>query len=1855
MYEGKIERVYRKFNAQLQQVRRDLSLNKPVGLNDQPMFAAKNIWLNNLQTKINSTVDTLKSASWFATYGIMSVSKDEFKGVMQIIATQIEKTNKLWRSSSDKGASQKLDNNLLIQNLHYSGMVDVNFDRNLIKLIKEVRIWETYKFSIPSHIKSAYLKIGPTMQILRKIYKLAQSYNQIMSSLSSSEKGLFKEKVRKIDRLLWMGQHTHTWNSAELEEWITTGVDLIYGTFAAVQEYKENNKKIEDLCRKIQTFEMIKIQADKITDGETFKANQLSNIGKVKNTIKDQYIEIKSVLDNLQEHFSKQGTVIDKQWKKFSEKIDERVAKSLKLGILNSLMDLSETISTSGKTGLNPLMKISVKLQERDVVISPKLSTILEIFKTIEHYLVELAKNINPESRQWVELISITITENEDYLEIVDNIANEINFTIGEVDAYIKTWDMYKDTWELDPKVLLGKYMLGNPTTATFDSDVAKYRHMGKVCNKLEAQVWIGFMLIDCTLLQQGIVELCDKWQERFIELMRNLVKEKLDKIYNFIEDSTRHMKVVPENVHELKDALKQHSVACKEMPNIEKTFPTVNQLAEVLEKYHDEMPSDQANKLHNLDKNWETFSDFVHNAGLSLQSNKEKSKEELLSKSHDFERHIKNIVEEYTISGPFGPSWKSDEAFTQLDGLKEKVDELNKNDNDISEGLVIFNIDRPLCKELNSLAEKLNMLVLIWHLSEEWEQVHLKWQKTKIVEADLSEMMENMSVMKKRLEMFNENEMDSRWEVFFQIKNQILSYEKTSTLISLLSDKALRTRHWDRILEYVRDAQPNFTETSIDVNNITVEDLGIIGFDKCMNGIDSVVQSSHKEIEIEDELQNLATSIQNSKLETSVNQEGFFIIMNANNLFDIFEQSQHKLWDLKLSKFIPPFISRVEELEKDITLILSLIETFVEAEKILLQIKDVVSAYCIKRQVPNEYRILCEMIEFWSEVISQIQADSRIYNLKEQQQLTNGVKDMITGLNGIKKTLVPFFQCRRQESIRLNFFSNEDLFKLLAVKTVDELLPFIQFLFPNIAKIDGGTKRDGSLNINKLITFDGENISYPQSRQKEPVEIIIAQVGELINQHVKEQIVDCLQNLRKTQKFEKIQKDYSWQSYDVARKIQATSEVTKILDTHKGESQCKQLINLIKKIEEIMAKLQTQINSGTGSKKAKLKLFNNLNTEFSIKIMITEMQRYQVDNDIDNCQSLIHWFNFFKFSYNKSKNDIIVHHGYQTYTYGCESLKLMEPVIWQSFYPSIYQQISSITATQRFVLLTGSPGDGKNSCIQYLAMMLGKYHYKFQLLDNFFPVTIIKDLFSILSKGPFVVHVNLQACSNKLLHALANKALDTRKCNTPTQKKTVQQFFLSTNLDYPELPHLTGIYRKAFRQVSIPDKVDTCSLDVKLIIECFNNFELMRSQMLILIRMFDDMYMGKENRISRSQCIKVIHHAVALLKEDKSMLQEEAILQAFWKLFDKISTYELEFPVFKAVKELFPRLELRLVRAPPPDGFEQIVIEYCEEKKYSCTEKLKTTLTEVWEKIQSMKTIVLTGGSNTQKTMIRNFIVHMLKKKSELEVINIQFPSNQNIIDGILGYYNENGIWKDGVITKRVSENKKCNFVLSIDGKFDNQLLSFVTKMISDDFPIILPNGTRVALSPSSKIIIEAPNYMEIEAKNMKDFAIQNVNESNLEQFDVLKHLILSHYNEDVLSKLMKHTGAYLHDFNEFLNDHCFPLIHQDFTISEENFFNIFNCIIKKYFPESDEWKTNDSLLQKISFFCSIWAVFQSIGKEDQIKVDDYLRYRGIDVPVYGTVFDYFIDFESGSWEHWNTKVTITQSFINNLVFHCR
>ena len=191
---------------------------------------------------------------------------------------------------------------------------------------------------------------------------------------------------------------------------------------------------------------------------------------------------------------------------------------------------------------------------------------------------------------------------------------------------------------------------------------------------------------------------------------------------------------------------------------------------------------------------------------------------------------------------------------------------------------------------------------------------------------------------------------------------------------------------------------------------------------------------------------------------------------------------------------------------------------------------------------------------------------------------------------------------------------------------------------------------------------------------------------------------------------------------------------------------------------------------------------------------------------------------------------------------------------------------------------------------------------------------------------------------------------------------------------------------------------------------------------------------------------------------------------------------------------------------------------------------------------------------------------------------------------------------WHDGVVASRVMDTNGP-LAIALDGAFDHTVWSYVTKLINADFPVILPNGKKVSLPRGSKIFIEVPDFASIATVNLKDFCIQRLDNSHLGQFDVLQHLFFTHYDPEVYESVKIVSHNYLKIFQEFLNSKCVPLIQLDFTQSETNFFNLFDSLIKGFYPESNSWKENKSLLKKMGLFCSVWAVFPSINKKDQVQ----------------------------------------------------
>jgi dynein heavy chain len=1637
---------------------------------------------------------------------------------------------------------------------------------------------------------------------------------------------LFKERIRKIDKHIWQGKHQHTWIQPEINDWLSITNNMIEVTFEALKNYKSINCSVQNLCQEIESLEMIKISSEEIINGERFQTQQSSHILAIHKTMKEQYDRIKKTVSQLKDDFTSSGTKVAEQWTKYEDKIDERVAMSIRKGIVNSLTVLAETISNSGKTGIIPVLKINVSLKEGKVCINPKLASILEMFQCTQSNLINIAKRVGQGNEKWLKTISNLIEQDEEFQEIQQNIQNHVKTAINEVEEYIKTWDIYKDTWELSPEKLVSKYMDTHPDTSAFDADIAKHRYLSKNCKKHDAQVWIGFMLVDCYPLQEGVVKQCDHWQEIFMELMKEMLQKNLNLLYHFM--------VIPDNVFDLRQSLKKHSTIMKEIPFNESKFPEIFQISDIMLKYKRDLPSEDSKKLAGMKENWQNFKDIIQDHGARLQSIKEKFKEEFLSKSQEYERHVKNTLEEYTLSGPFGTSWKTDEAFKQLNMLKQKVNGLFKIDKEISEGLEVFSIQRDLNKDMAELMSKIELLSLIWHMAEEWEEVHEKWQQTKIICARVSEIEANINVMTDRLNLFNDRDIDNRWEIFSQVKYQIQSYDRTKHLIELLVDNALRKRHWESILVFVKDANPNFNNIFVERDDIKIEDLTGMGFDKCLANIEEVIMSAQKEIAIENDLDSLAQKVRTTQIETDVNKQDFYYIKNLSSLFDIYHESHIKLRELKLSKYINPFGRIVEELEKDISIILSLIEKLECAEKNLVDVKEIFSVYCVKKQLPKEYRLLSDALEFWSDVMSNIQSDARIYKFSAQKLLTQGITDMIMSLEKIKEYLYPFLECRREQCYRLYVLTNEQLLKLLGSKTCHDLSAVIQQIFPNISQILGSNRKDGSIMIQKILTFDGETIVYQSDpKGRESIENIVLKIDEILVQHVKSQIINCLQSLKKGTKLEQVQKDYSWQAYDVARKIMFTSEIQKVFETTSGTEQNSKLVELIKKSEEHMERIGRSIQLASNAK-IKLKLINNNNTEFGIRLALVLMQQYQFRHSIDNCISMPQWFSTFKYYYLKSRNEILVSHGYQNQIYGCESLKMDEPIV---LYPQANEtllQISTAYASSKCPFFSGQSGSGKSQKLKFYSYSIGKLFYTCQINENF-PRRSLRLLFNMVKRQAFFINIVMKQIDNKLVLHLAEE-INLINTSLPAISKNMNLIISTDQLDR-NLIRTVYQKRKIYRIIFDFEEITNKVLDSKFAVESFQNFELLRARMSIMIRCFNAMFMSSNSHLTVVQIFKVIDSAIELRKKDKNMLQEESILQAFWMFFDNISRYELSFPVHTAIKDLYPRLEIKMIKETLEDNIELFVHEFTVKHNLYYTENLVRIVKECWVKLRTGKCIVLSGKSNTLKTTICQILLSLLADIMQQSVVTLNVSLSEEYIMHLVGKQFKNGSWQDGVLTKLVNEHFDIKLVIWFDGSINNSNVAQLNKLMKIDVPIVIPNNRQTVLPKKSQIIVETPEISKNLRSKLQHCCIVEIKECSIDSFNLLE----SYFNHPSDSLLLKESINQISKFLDILSSECKPMIETDHVTSERNFLNIFKGLIQKLFEDDLHWKENMQFVKKAIFFSALWAIFATIDNQDQVKVDNIIRKNGTDIPVYGTVFDYYIDSEMFTWENWNKNVS--------------
>ncbi len=501
------------------------------------------------------------------------------------------------------------------------GMIDVNLNSKLLKLLVEIHYWERMGYEIPSYCQDAFSKKDEILITRQNVLTVVMEYNRIIASLNLEERGLFKERIKNLDKRLQPGFNKLTWSKPALaEEFIVTCRRHANELQGVVDRYKSSLKDCFKLSKQISEHLLVKIDSRKIFENLEFEEDQLKHRKAVSVKLCELYDLIETTLKTTHELFKKDDSDdVKQQWSRLIDRMHRMLEEAFRLNVKNSLLELSKAVNGDGKSAPNPLFKVQVILESYEehvpsqfgsieshstsvtkyrVNFAPTLEMLAHLVNSIGQY--HLTDSISSITKPKFDVfprnkspIYLNISRDEDKIKIEQQIATGMENNAKLLEQYLTTWNNFRELWEVNKDMFLLRYEQRNPAVSTFDGDIARYTEVENNIQNQETIQTIQFILLDCSPLKFSLLGHCQEWQNRFTSLLLKLATQTLQKLIVYFDENTQKVMIPPETHYDLDNSNKLLESLQNNLQSVEDQFAPLNNQFNVLQKYEVTIPEE--------------------------------------------------------------------------------------------------------------------------------------------------------------------------------------------------------------------------------------------------------------------------------------------------------------------------------------------------------------------------------------------------------------------------------------------------------------------------------------------------------------------------------------------------------------------------------------------------------------------------------------------------------------------------------------------------------------------------------------------------------------------------------------------------------------------------------------------------------------------------------------------------------------------------------------------------------------------------------------------------------------------------------------------------------------------------------------------------------------------------------------------------------------------------------------------------------------------------------------------------------------------------------------------------------------
>ncbi|GAB1597647.1 dynein beta chain, ciliary isoform X1, partial [Argonauta hians] len=1772
-----------------------------------------------------------------------------------------------WTEGVDRICEFNLKQPLIMRD-HIHKLITVNFDQELISVLKEVKYMEIRDIpDIPDSSNQLYSRRDDFYLYVTNLDQTVLWYNEVRSTALIVEFPLIINQIGEIDNMLKQAEEDMDWNSQGIWEYIEKVKNIIFDLYERLRMSKENVQTIEVLMstwNKVPLFERkdekngLLLNLDDRTDRLAKRKGEITKNGAI----------IHELLQKNLKNFDADPD--SSEWKAYVDFVDEKIA--------SGFFDLIETSlnfflnNTDPEETTDPLFEVKLELNVTVMTFIPSLNvqdpdSFWDLVESLMDDIYCQAACIKRVAKHNNYLnYEADLDNNEEIIGKRENIMTRVESVIKQALEFSKSFDKYSYLWQMDRtefmqqfletgELLVGDAYMGPreskltidapknaPELKGFKQQIDAFEDVYEELSGIKVvMLFDHWFRVDLRPFKSGLLNIIKKWSFMFKQHLVNHVIDSLNELEQFIKNTDEGLSITVEegNYDHLVEIMSKLNAVQNRQDETDEMFEPLKKTIELLKTYDQEMSESVHQQIEKLPDKWNntkktaiTIKQFVAPLQAAEVNN-------VRRRTATFDVKQLKYREVFCKTEIF--SYKCENVYDIIDVLHQEVSYLEKEMESIQASGSLFEVSIPDFKQLKLCRKELRQLKHLWDYIEIVCSCIAEWRCTLWKDINVDSMEMACKIFAKDIKMMDKEL--RAWDVYNGVENNVKNIITSLRAIGDLQSPAIRNRHWKQLMAATQVVIIMDEET-------TLADLMSLNLHNYEEEVKNIVDKAVKETSMEKFLKDINETWAVQAFEhTKHGRTGLTQLSASEELIEILEDNQAQLQNMLTSKYIAFFQTEVSTWQKLLSNIDQTLQIWMEVQRTWSHLESIfIESEDIRRQLPKDCERFDKIDFDFKQMVSEVTVTTNVIKSLDIPDLFTRLEKIQGELVKCEKALAEYLETKRLAFPRFYFVSSSDLLDILASGN-DPVAVCVHLvkLFDSLAslKFVKGTK-----TAKAMCSKDGEKIRlYKNFDCTGQVEIWLNSVLDNMRATVRHEmtiaVLDYEEKPRESWIF-----DFPAQVALCGTQIWWTSDVNMaFVRLEEGyENAIKDYLK--KQVNQLNALISMLI--GDLSKGDRQKIMTICTIDVHARDVVAKL----ISAKIDNAQAFT-WLSQLRHRWDEKEADCFANICDAQFQYGHEYLGNTPRLVITPLTDRCY-----ITLTQSLhLIMSGAPagpaGTGKTETTKDLGRALGVMVYVFNCSEQMDYKSVGNIYKGLAQSGAWGCFDEFNRISVEVLSVVAvqvksiQDAIKDKKKMFNFMSENIKLIssvgiFITMNPGYAGRTELPENLKALFRPCAmvVPDFELIC--EIMLVAEGFLDARLLARKFITLYSLCKELLSKQDHYDWGLRAIKSVLVVAGSLKRSDRNRPEDQVLMRALRDFNIPKIVTDDFPVFMGlIGDLFPSLDVPRKRDLE---FEKNIRTAILDQKLQPEESFLLKVVQLQELFDVRHSVFIIGKAGTGKSKVWNSLYHT-NRNLHLKPIAVDLDPKAVTNDELFGIINPaTREWKDGLFSVIMRDLAQMTGTgpkwIVLDGDIDPMWIESLNTVMDDNKILTLASNERIPLTPTMRLLFEISHLRTATPATVSRAGILYINPQDLGWSPYVQTWVDAREIQSEKAILIILFDKYVPPCLDILRIRFKKII----PITEFSHIQMLCILLENLIiPENVPPDSSKEAYECYFVFACVWA-FGSAMFHDQLV--DYrndfskwwtTEFKSIKFPAHGTVFDYYLDSETKKFELWTKKVT--------------